>query len=94
MRDILFRYDMNPTTWAYLSSLLTIGIYFKFRRFWSVRNLDLLALIAFCPGLLLISYSHEPPLAAKDLGPDLAQSATSGSSAWADSSSCGCCWIR
>ena len=39
-----------PTTWAYLSSLLTIGIYFKFHRFWSVRNLDLVALIGFAPG--------------------------------------------
>ena len=26
MRDILFKYELNPTTWAYLSALLTIGI--------------------------------------------------------------------
>ena len=55
MRDILFEYEMNPTTWVYLSSLLIVGIYFKFHRFWSVRNLDLLGLIALSPGLLLIS---------------------------------------
>lgn len=55
MRDILFDYEMNPTTWIYLSSLMTIGIYFKFRRLWSVRNLDLLILIAFAPGLLMVS---------------------------------------
>ena len=54
MRDILFEYELNPTTWAYLSALLTIGIYFKFGRFWSVRNLDLIGLIVFSPGLLLI----------------------------------------
>ncbi len=54
MRDILFEYELSPTTWAYLSALLTIGTYFKFRRFWSVRNLDLLGLIGFSPGLLLI----------------------------------------
>jgi hypothetical protein len=54
MKDILFDYKLNPTTWAYLSALLTIGIYFKFRRFWSVRNLDLVGLIFFSPGLLLI----------------------------------------
>ena len=60
MRDFLYHYGMNPTTWVYLSSLLVIGIYFKFRRFWSVRNLDLLALIAFSPGLLLITYSQDP----------------------------------
>ena len=33
---------------------MTIGIFFKFHRFWSVRNLDLVALISFSPGLLLI----------------------------------------
>jgi hypothetical protein len=54
MKGILFEYELNPTTWVYLSSLMTIGIYFKFRRFWSLRNLDLAALIAFSPGLLLI----------------------------------------
>jgi hypothetical protein len=54
MNEILFDYKLNPTTWAYLSALLTIGIYFKFRRFWSVRNLDLIGLIFFSPGLLLV----------------------------------------
>jgi hypothetical protein len=56
MHEILFDYKLNPTTWAYLSSLLMIGMYFKFHRFWSVRNLDLVALIAISPGLLLIYY--------------------------------------
>jgi len=56
MQDILFEYNLNPTTWAYLSALLTIGIYLKFHRFWSVRNLDLIGLIAFSPGLLLVFY--------------------------------------
>jgi hypothetical protein len=56
MQEILFGYRINPTTWAYLSSLLMIGIYFKFHRFWSVRNLDLVALIGFAPGLLMIYY--------------------------------------
>jgi hypothetical protein len=56
MQQILFDYRINPTTWAYLSSLLMIGIYFKFHRFWSVRNLDLVALIGFGPGLLMIYY--------------------------------------
>jgi hypothetical protein len=56
MQEILFDYKLNPTTWAYVSTLMMIGIYFKFRRFWSVRNSDLLALIAFSPALLLIYY--------------------------------------
>ncbi|MBN2476697.1 MAG: hypothetical protein JXB62_18950 [Pirellulales bacterium] len=54
MQEVLFEYELNPTTWAYLSSLMTIGIYFKFSRFWSVRNLDLVGLIALAPGLLLL----------------------------------------
>jgi len=56
MRDILFDYELNATTWAYLSALMTIGIYFKFRRLFSIRNLDLIGLIAFSPGLLLVFY--------------------------------------
>jgi hypothetical protein len=59
MHRVLFEYDLDPTTWVYLSSLMTIGIYFKFRRFWSVRNLDLVGLIAFAPGLLLVARSEE-----------------------------------
>lgn len=54
MQEILFGYKLNPTTWAYISALMVVGIYFKFQRFWSVRNLDLVGLIAFSPGLLLI----------------------------------------
>lgn len=59
MREILLEYDVNPTTWVYLSALMTIGIYFKFRRFWSIRNLDLAGLIAYSPGLLLVSRGQE-----------------------------------
>lgn len=57
MQDFLFQYHgVSPTTWAYLSSLLMIGLFFKFGRFWSVRNLDLAMLIFLAPGLLLIHY--------------------------------------
>lgn len=54
MQEILFGYKLNPTTWAYISALMMVGVYFKFQRLWSVRNLDLVALIAFSPGLLLV----------------------------------------
>src|SRR4029079_12562072 len=55
MSEILFQYHkVHPTTWVYLSSLLTIGLYFKFSRLWSVRNLDLIGLILMAPGLLLV----------------------------------------
>ena len=55
MDQILYQYKLNLTTWMYLSSLLTIAIYFKFGRLWSLRNLDLIGLIALAPGLLLVS---------------------------------------
>jgi hypothetical protein len=61
MQYILTGYKLDPTTWAYISSLMMIGIYFKFRRFWSVRNLDLMALISFSPGLLLIYHGLLSP---------------------------------
>lgn len=54
MSNLLNYQKVDPTTWVYLSSLLTIGLYFKFSRLWSVRNLDLIGLILFAPGLLLV----------------------------------------
>lgn len=54
MNEILFHYKkVDPTTWVYLSSLLTIGLYFKFNRLWSIRNIDLIGLILLAPGLLM-----------------------------------------
>lgn len=54
MDQFLKGYDLTLTTWVYLSSLLTIAIFFKFNRLWSMRNLDILALVAMAPGLLLL----------------------------------------
>ncbi len=60
MREILVNYEpVNPTTWAYLASLLMIAVYFKFNRLLSVRNLDLIGLIALAPALLMIKYGRE-----------------------------------
>jgi hypothetical protein len=69
MSEILFQYQkVGPTMWAYLSSLLIIGLYFKFNRFWSVRNLDLCLVILLAPGLLFVYYgdqlSRKPVVAA------------------------------
>ena len=50
-----FEYQrIPPVTWAYLSSFLILALFFKFNRFWSVRNFDLLLVILLAPGLLLI----------------------------------------
>ena len=54
----LFYNRVSPTTWVHLSSLLTIAIFFKFSRLWSVRNLDLVALILVAPGLLAAQFGH------------------------------------
>ncbi len=64
MSFILFHYEkVNPTSWAYLSSLLMLALFFKFNRVFSIRNLDLFLLILIAPGLLLVQYSIEtlPP---------------------------------
>ncbi len=59
MHEVLVQYDpVNPTTWAYLSSLLMIAVYFKFNRVFSVRNLDLVLLIALAPALLMVQYGR------------------------------------
>ena len=61
MSELLFQYYfVDPRTWVYLSSLLMIGLFFKFSRLWSLRNLDLLLLIAFAPGLLMSQYVSGP----------------------------------
>ena len=60
MEDVLLHYErVNPTSWAYLSSLLMLALFFKFNRIWSLRNVDLFLLIALSPGLLLVQYSYE-----------------------------------
>lgn len=60
MSEFLLHYDpVPPTTWAYLASLLMVGLFFKFGRFWSVRNLDLALLITLAPGLLLVHFGEE-----------------------------------
>jgi hypothetical protein len=65
MVESLFHYErIQPATWVYLSSLLTIGLYFKFSRIWSVRNVDLVLLILLAPGLLMYLYGRQQQLDA------------------------------
>ena len=55
MSEILLQYKRpDPATWVYLSSFLTIGLYFVFHRFWSLRNVDIILLILLAPGLLMV----------------------------------------
>jgi len=55
MEDFPFSYQkIDSTTWAYLSSLLMVALFFKFNRFWSFRNWDLLFIVLLAPGLLMV----------------------------------------
>ena len=54
MDYILEHYSLNEPTWFYLSLLLVIAVFFRFNRIWSLRNLDLVLLLSFSPGLLLL----------------------------------------
>ncbi len=57
MPDYPFAYEkIAPTTWAYFSSLLMLALFFKFNRFWSVRNFDLVLIILLAPGIILIDF--------------------------------------
>ncbi|MFG0263738.1 MAG: hypothetical protein ACF8AM_01140 [Rhodopirellula sp. JB055] len=59
MSEFLLYYRRpDPTTWVYLSSFLTIGLFFVFRRFWSIRNLDIVLLILLAPGLLMVNEGY------------------------------------
>src|SRR5882672_11358019 len=53
---------LGPEVWLFLSALGCVTLFFKFSRFWSVRNLDLLLLFALVPGMLLIvgNPGHHP----------------------------------
>jgi hypothetical protein len=69
MNHLPFFYNrVSPTTWVHLSSLLTIAIFFKFSRLWSVRNLDLIALILVAPGLLAAQYGLTHSVSVEQAG--------------------------
>lgn len=82
MSQFLAQYHpVHATTWAYLSSLLMICVFFKFGRFWSVRNLDLVLLILLAPGLLCVHFVEEVERQQKVMSrATLAQTSVSSSS--------------
>jgi hypothetical protein len=58
MEALLPKFELSPTTWVYITSIALVGFFFKFNRLMSVRNLDLAALIALGPGLLIVSHGR------------------------------------
>lgn len=47
-------FDVNGTTWMYLSAILIAAVFFRFTRVWSLRNFDLVLLLSASPGLLMV----------------------------------------
>ena len=57
LNEIFFSYEhVESATWLYLTSLLTVTLFFKFGRVFSIRNLDVILLSLFAPCFLLVSY--------------------------------------
>lgn len=54
--------QIQVTNWAYLSSLLMLALFFKFNRFWSVRNFDLFLIVLLAPGVLLVTHGMDRQL--------------------------------
>ena len=51
---------LTAEVWIFLSLLVCVTLFFKFSRFWSVRNLDLLLLFVLAPGMMLIVAQPAP----------------------------------
>lgn len=60
----------NAATWFYFSLLLVVGLFLRFSRLFSLRNLDLLTLFLLVPGFLLLQEAHALLYAATNEGLD------------------------
>jgi hypothetical protein len=58
MTNVFSHYELNDATWFCLSLLLILAVFFRFNRLWSLRNLDLLLLLAISPGLLFLTEEY------------------------------------
>ena len=45
---------IGPEVWLFVTLLMCVTLFFKFGRFWSIRNLDLLLLFALAPGMMIL----------------------------------------
>ena len=60
----------NAATWLYFSVILTVALFFRFDRVFSVRNLDVLTLFLLAPGFLLLQEAHALLAAGDEAAPD------------------------
>ncbi len=68
MSEFLFYYVRpEPPTWVFLSFFAVIGIFVVFRRFWSLRNLDILLVLAFTPGFMMVYEGRQATLEKSEL---------------------------
>ena len=44
----------EPPSWVILSAFSLVGLFVVFHRFWSLRNLDILLILAFIPGFMMV----------------------------------------
>ncbi len=60
MNSIFLEFNLpNAATWFYFSLFLTVGLFFNFRRPFSLRNFDVLALFLLAPGFLILQEAHQ-----------------------------------
>ena len=59
MDGILHGYQISEETWFYHSLLLIVAVFFRFNRFWSIRNVDLALLLSISPSALLAKYLED-----------------------------------
>lgn len=59
MEVLLSGYEVNRPTWFYLSTILILAVYLRFNRWWSLRNLDLILILAASPGLVFLYEGDE-----------------------------------
>lgn len=68
MSEFLFHYvRLEPPTWVFLSTLLVVGLFLMFHRFWSLRNLDILLVLAFTPGMMMVYEGRQKAFRESDL---------------------------
>jgi len=74
MSQFFFHYvRLEPPTWVFLSTLLVIGLFLMFHRFWSLRNLDILLVLAFTPGMMLVYEGRQKAFHLSDVMENTAQ---------------------
>ncbi len=53
---------IGTNTWVFGTLLLCVTLFFKFGRFWSIRNLDLVLIFVLAPGMMiLVGHRSDPP---------------------------------